>query len=210
MNKSILSRYHEEQVWSDKIRRMSTWGTWGLMGVNVLLFLIFQIAVEPWRRKRLVKGFEEKVIEAIEKEKAMHHVEILAPVNAAQEIPAAPSADSSAPVVAAAPSPAAEETASNAISTDLLDVPDSATPAPDTTTTPNSQNSLNDLLESAKLQLSRFPPPTSVESWRQYISDLFSDRNLVITQRDLSSLALQSAAAGAAIMGLVIALIRPR
>ncbi|GMG45306.1 unnamed protein product [Aspergillus oryzae var. brunneus] len=210
LNKSILSRYHEEQVWSDKIRRMSTWGTWGLMGVNVLLFLIFQIAVEPWRRKRLVKGFEEKVIEAIEKEKAMHHVEILAPVNAAQEIPAAPSADSSAPVVAAAPSPAAEETASNAISTDLLDVPDSATPAPDTTTTPNSQNSLNDLLESAKLQLSRFPPPTSVESWRQYISDLFSDRNLVITQRDLSSLALQSAAAGAAIMGLVIALIRPR
>ncbi|KAF7626568.1 putative mitochondrion biogenesis protein [Aspergillus flavus] len=210
LNKSILSRYHEEQVWSDKIRRMSTWGTWGLMGVNVLLFLIFQIAVEPWRRKRLVKGFEEKVIEAIEKEKAMHHVEILAPVNAAQEIPAAPSADSSAPVVAAAPSPAAEETASNAISTEVLDVPDSATPAPDTTTTPNSQNSLNDLLESAKLQLSRFPPPTSVESWRQYISDLFSDRNLVITQRDLSSLALQSAAAGAAIMGLVIALIRPR
>ncbi|KAB8274535.1 Mdm33 family-domain-containing protein [Aspergillus minisclerotigenes] len=210
LNKSILSRYHEEQVWSDKIRRMSTWGTWGLMGVNVLLFLIFQIAVEPWRRKRLVKGFEEKVIEAIEKEKVMHHVEILAPVNAAQEIPAAPSADSSSPVVAAAPSPAAEETASNAISTEVLDVPDSATPAPDTTTTPNSQNSLNDLLESAKSQLSRFPPPTSVESWRQYISDLFSDRNLVITQRDLSSLALQSAAAGAAIMGLVIALIRPR
>lgn len=43
LTKNILSRYHEEQVWSDKIRRMSTWGTWGLMGVNVLLFLIFQI-----------------------------------------------------------------------------------------------------------------------------------------------------------------------
>ncbi|KAE8315467.1 sensitive to high expression protein 9-like protein, mitochondrial [Aspergillus transmontanensis] len=209
LNKSILSRYHEEQVWSDKIRRMSTWGTWGLMGVNVLLFLIFQIAVEPWRRKRLVKGFEEKVIEAIEKEKVLHHVEILAPVNAAEETPAAPSIDSSAPVVAAALSPAAEETTSDAISTEVLDVPDSATPAPDTTT-PNNQNSLSDLLESAKAQLSRIPPPTSVESWRQYISDLFSDRNLVITQRDLSSLALQSAAAGAAIMGLVIALIRPR
>ncbi|MBT0647066.1 hypothetical protein KJJ93_29175, partial [Escherichia coli] len=27
LSKSILSRYHEEQVWSDKIRRMSTWGT---------------------------------------------------------------------------------------------------------------------------------------------------------------------------------------
>jgi len=65
---SILARYHEEQIWSDKIRRMSTWGTWGLMGVNVLLFLVFQIGVEPWRRRRLVKGFEDKVMEALEKE----------------------------------------------------------------------------------------------------------------------------------------------
>jgi len=69
LSRSILARYHEEQIWSDKIRRMSTWGTWGLMGVNVLLFLIFQIAVEPWRRKRLVTGFEEKVLEALEKER---------------------------------------------------------------------------------------------------------------------------------------------
>ena len=68
LSKSILARYHEEQIWSDKIRRMSTWGTWGLMGVNVLLFLVFQIGVEPWRRKRLVKGFEDKVMEALERE----------------------------------------------------------------------------------------------------------------------------------------------
>ena len=66
--KTILARYHEEQIWSDKIRRMSTWGTWGLMGLNVFLFLVFQIAVEPWRRRRLVRGFEEKVMEALEKE----------------------------------------------------------------------------------------------------------------------------------------------
>ncbi|KAL2438384.1 Sensitive to high expression protein 9-like protein, mitochondrial [Exophiala dermatitidis] len=59
--RAILARYHEEQIWSDKIRQMSTWGTWGLMGLNVLLFVVFQIAIEPWRRKRLVKGFEEKV-----------------------------------------------------------------------------------------------------------------------------------------------------
>lgn len=69
LSSSILSRYHEEQIWSDKIRRMSTWGTWGLMGVNVLLFLVFQFGFEPWRRKRLVHGFEEKVREALEKEK---------------------------------------------------------------------------------------------------------------------------------------------
>ena len=70
LSASILARYHEEQIWSDKIRRMSTWGTWGLMGVNILLFLVFQIGVEPWRRRRLVRGFEEKVMEALEKEGA--------------------------------------------------------------------------------------------------------------------------------------------
>jgi sensitive to high expression protein 9 len=69
LSTSILRRYHEEQIWSDKIRRMSTWGTWGLMGVNVLLFLVFQFGFEPWRRRRLVRGFEEKVHEALEREK---------------------------------------------------------------------------------------------------------------------------------------------
>lgn len=35
------------------------------MGVNVLLFVVVQIGLEPWRRKRLVKGFEEKVKEVV-------------------------------------------------------------------------------------------------------------------------------------------------
>ncbi|EPY52420.1 inner membrane protein [Schizosaccharomyces cryophilus OY26] len=51
---SILSRYHEEQVWSDKIRQTSTWGTWGLMGINVILFIVVQLILEPKRRRRWV------------------------------------------------------------------------------------------------------------------------------------------------------------
>jgi hypothetical protein len=35
------------------------------MGVNVLLFVVVQIGLEPWRRKRLVRGFEEKVKEVV-------------------------------------------------------------------------------------------------------------------------------------------------
>ena len=35
------------------------------MGVNVILFVVVQIGLEPWRRKRLVRGFEEKVREAV-------------------------------------------------------------------------------------------------------------------------------------------------
>jgi She9 / Mdm33 family len=36
------------------------------MGVNVLLFVVVQVGFEPWRRKRLVRGFEEKVKEAVQ------------------------------------------------------------------------------------------------------------------------------------------------
>ncbi|ODV95761.1 hypothetical protein PACTADRAFT_49214 [Pachysolen tannophilus NRRL Y-2460] len=57
----ILTRYHEEQVWSDKIRRFSTWGTLLIMGVNLFLFIIVQLVFEPWKRRRLVNSFEAKV-----------------------------------------------------------------------------------------------------------------------------------------------------
>ncbi|CCF58510.1 hypothetical protein KAFR_0E03590 [Kazachstania africana CBS 2517] len=59
--RAILTRYHEEQIWSDKIRRTSTWGTLVLMGVNICLVIVFQLLLEPWRRKRLTRSFEDKV-----------------------------------------------------------------------------------------------------------------------------------------------------
>ncbi|KAF4241625.1 hypothetical protein CNMCM6805_003899 [Aspergillus fumigatiaffinis] len=230
LSKSILSRYHEEQVWSDKIRRMSTWGTWGLMGVNVLLFLIFQIAVEPWRRKRLVKGFEEKVIEAIEKEKAINHIEILKPQPALTST--SPSAEEAAEQTTASTTsevtPTTDEntpaTTDEAITSEPVvwdsdptpTIVTNITPEPATETTEDSapKNATINAVEPRKSHLSRIlpplPPPTSLDSWRQTLNELFSDRSMVITQRDLTTVALQSAAAGAAIMGLVIALIRPR
>lgn len=205
LSKSILSRYHEEQIWSDKIRRMSTWGTWGLMGVNVLLFLIFQIAVEPWRRKRLVKGFEEKVLEALEKDKALE---------AGAEVDADPSKGDVESV-------AISESAvgSDAILESSESIPvaneSSTTDSPALQSSPAAETEPSTsalVVDSTKPQLSRFSslPPASVESWRNAINDLFSDRSFAITQRDLTTVAIQSAAAGAAVMGLVIALIRPR
>ncbi|OAA48451.1 mitochondrial inner membrane protein [Metarhizium rileyi] len=68
LNAGILKRYHEEQIWSDRIRRASTWGTWGLMGMNFILFVVFQFFAEPWRRRRLVKGVveeEKRVLEEV-------------------------------------------------------------------------------------------------------------------------------------------------
>ncbi|CEP62897.1 She9p LALA0_S06e06348g [Lachancea lanzarotensis] len=74
--RAILTRYHEEQIWSDKIRRTSTWGTFILMGMNILLFLVFQLLLEPWKRRRLVGSFEDKVRLALEKQAAIQSTQL--------------------------------------------------------------------------------------------------------------------------------------
>ncbi|KAL4080636.1 Mdm33 family-domain-containing protein [Scleroderma citrinum] len=59
--RAILARYHEEQVWSDKIRSASTYGSLAVLGVNLLVFVTAILFVEPWKRKRLAQTFERKV-----------------------------------------------------------------------------------------------------------------------------------------------------
>lgn len=53
--KSILNRYHEEQVWSDKIRSISTRWTLIVLGVNVLITFLIAVYFEP-RRRRLLRA----------------------------------------------------------------------------------------------------------------------------------------------------------
>ncbi len=52
--RTILARYHEEQVWSDKIRSASTYGSLAVLGMNLFVFIMAIILVEPWKRKRLL------------------------------------------------------------------------------------------------------------------------------------------------------------
>ena len=61
--RTILARYHEEQIWSDKIRSVSTYGQLAVLGVNVLVFVLAIALVEPWKRRRLAQTFERKVEE---------------------------------------------------------------------------------------------------------------------------------------------------
>ena len=73
--RGILARYHEEQIWSDKvhvmhatllasyrkqIRSLSTYGTLAITGINVLVFLLALVVVEPWRRRKLVDKIEAR------------------------------------------------------------------------------------------------------------------------------------------------------
>lgn len=191
LNRSILSRYHEEQIWSDKIRRMSTWGTWGLMGVNIFLFLVIQILVEPWRRSRLVKGFEDKVKEAIESEAALVRALATGPnqvVDHSEDDMIVTSADADS-----SPEPpiyTPEEVASTGTS-----------PADQT---PPSEDSTKHLSDTTPTD------PLSVEYWKHKLYTLISDESIAITQRQLTTIAVQSAAAGAVATGLLVALLKPR
>lgn len=63
----ILQRYHEEQVWSDKIRSVSTWANVAGLAINFIIFVGAVLLVEPWKRKRLVEKLEERVASMMER-----------------------------------------------------------------------------------------------------------------------------------------------
>lgn len=70
LTRAIMERYHEEQLWSDKIRSVSTYGTWALMVVNLILFVAVQTVFEPYKRKRLTDRFEDLLVQKVADEEA--------------------------------------------------------------------------------------------------------------------------------------------
>lgn len=201
LSASILARYHEEQIWSDKIRRMSTWGTWGLMGVNVLLFLVFQIGVEPWRRKRLVKGFEDKVMEALEREGSAlgatpTEAQVAATsteVQGAQEAaaPADIGRDAQMPPAAADPLPEPPPPVQEEMPSEIISVESSS---------------------GSRFDLQPQVPMSTFESIKEWIRDLFSERQIVLRRVDVTTATLEGAAAGAgvAFVGMMVLLLQLR
>ena len=187
LSASILARYHEEQIWSDKIRRMSTWGTWGLMGVNILLFLVFQIGVEPWRRRRLVKGFEEKVMEALEKEGA-----------------------TSGPAVAhlkGPDHPFQVPTVDKEIAAQTEPKPVPGLPA--------NEEKPSEVMSSAVKSRDQRPseaksPMSNLQRMQEFFWDLFSDREIVVSHVELTAIALKGAAAGTFIASALLMFFKSR
>lgn len=74
--RSILSRYHEEQIWSDKIRSASTYGSMAALALNLLVFIMATLIVEPWKRRRLAHTFEKRVEDLSEETKDVLEKEI--------------------------------------------------------------------------------------------------------------------------------------
>lgn len=192
LNAGILRRYHEEQIWSDRIRRQSTWGTWGLMGVNFVLFFVLQFVAEPWRRKRMIKSIAEKergVMEEVKRELSevrvalemantlMEREQEKATTFAASE-PATVVAAEAAPAAPAAPVPV-EETEAAAIP--RYRVSDGSQP----------RRTWKEILQ---------------EYWedpqilKEDAMDLASERRIDLRMKDVSIIALEGAAAGATLM----------
>ncbi|XXG99316.1 hypothetical protein Hte_005653 [Hypoxylon texense] len=207
LSAGILSRYHEEQIWSDKIRRMSTWGTWGLMGVNVLLFLVFQFGAEPWRRRRLVRGFEQKVREALEEERRKERVlreendglrrqvEEGAAATAAAVATANAAADATAAVAASAGEiPVAVEAEQTSPVADIIEPPLVVVAAEED---PMSKISWKEAFSSPEYWY------WQADRWKAMLADLSSERKVAISMRDVSLIALEGVVAGAAISGAI-------
>ena len=194
------------------------------MGVNVLLFLIFQIAVEPWRRKRLVRGFEEKVMEALEKENGKMAEQSAA--EKAEAVKAALKADLGTAATAAAPASAiatedpepaplgplteVEPTTAETIAEFSAGEEARHEPKPVPQVEVEESEPVQAEPELAPANLTESDSPFHLASWRQVLHDLFSERRVALSQRDLTTIALESAAAGAAITGLLVAVFRPR
>ena len=197
LSTSILRRYHEEQIWSDKIRRMSTWGTWGLMGVNVLIFLVFQFGFEPWRRRRLVRGFEEKVHEALRREK-----ERQAALGRGHKEGGSDSALDEVRL---------DEVVAAGIQELEVEMDDSAKdqePACDALAAVISNDAIRADQEtktaSSKPTGNRLDYLRRPETWKAGMLDLFSDRVVSLRQQDVTFIALEGAATGVALVGLIM------
>lgn len=197
--KSILARYHEEQIWSDKIRQMSTWGTWGLMGLNVLLFIVFQIMIEPWRRRRLVKGFEEKVQEALKLQQDRHEGEKEALVASTRDEDASLSGSLVALVVDSVTGSSESDAEAMEEEAEIEKVVNAELKAEhETEETVNAQT---------------FAVPSATSGYAYYeeaFREFFSEKQVVLTQKELTTVAIEGACGGAAVMGLLLVLLRPR
>ncbi|KAH7150453.1 Mdm33 family-domain-containing protein [Dactylonectria estremocensis] len=196
LNAGILKRYHEEQIWSDRIRRASTWGTWGLMGMNFLLFVVLQFVAEPWKRRRLVRGVvaEEKAVldeVRVQLEQVKLALERRDPAAAIEPVVEA------VKVVEEAQAPAAEVTALPEAAPAAASMePTAVIPAHIVVGTSETPVDMwQRRLEEAALQ------------WRATAEDLFSERRIDLRMKDASLLALQGALAGAVFTGSIALLL---
>lgn len=207
--RSLLERqerkqYHEEQIWSDTIRRNSTWVTFGLMGVNIVL-LLAQIGIfEPYRRHKIVREVKEALNERavalpISPEVQRQVDEVVEPGGVPLEALEETATTQQPHVLVPEPRPAAiagEQPSQAPPTAGIVLVEDTA-----------------ESLAPSTLPSQHPKPSTWSEEWEAYkqsLQDLFSERLIQVKKVDITTTALQGAATGVAAMGLLFVLWRPK
>lgn len=217
LEKLERKQYHEEQIWSDTIRRNSTWVTIGLMGVNIFLLLAQIIFFEPYRRRKIVRemkaALDERSMVVPGLVQAAAAPEVVAQVDAVEQPEEVP-----AEVV---------ETEAKVEPVVLVEEPaDTITPAEPVEAVPEAVEATLVIADEAVLNGNIIPNEIATESvwkqleqaksWEQRLEiskaaflDLFSDRHVQLKQVDVTTIALQGAASGIATVGLLFLLLRP-
>lgn len=180
LSAGILKRYHEEQIWSDRIRRASTWGTWGLMGMNFVLFVALQFVAEPWRRKRLVKGVVEQEQAVLQEVRSELEAVKLGLERMAEDGPGL------RPATVPEPARTQEATLTPPTLLPAVDAAPETLPAVDAAPETTWKQVLLD--------------PTG---WKTAAADLCSERRVNLRMRDASIIAAEGALAGAAFAGAI-------
>jgi sensitive to high expression protein 9 len=179
-------QYHEEQIWSDTIRRNSTWVTFGLMGVNILLLLVTVGVAEPWRRKRMVGEIKA----ALEEKMGMFEA-------AASSIPLA--------VASAEASSVPGQSVVQEEETKVAEV--IVAPAEVAVAAAVEEIPAEPSIPPSAAEISEPPIPTP-QTLRETAKDLFSERAVSLRQRDVSAIAIEGAATGALIAAILMGLWR--
>ncbi|KAI4718551.1 hypothetical protein E4T48_05190 [Aureobasidium sp. EXF-10727] len=240
LEKKERKQYHEEQIWSDTIRRNSTWVTFGLMGLNIFLLLANLIIFEPWRRRRIVREIKtaldekttmapslapaveaevDKVVEPINQplEKLENQV-VDAVESVAAEVMPETATEMTADVQPDAVADSEAATGETPLAAGEL-LPEEAAEVGEAIA------EINETVEGVVEEPIQRPEPENWEErlalWKQVLAakvalykarlqDLFSDRQVTVKKIDVTTIALEGAAAGVAVVGLVWMLLSAR
>ncbi|KAK7618663.1 hypothetical protein IWX50DRAFT_564853 [Phyllosticta citricarpa] len=192
LEKRERAQYHEEQIWSDTIRRNSTWVTFGLMGVNILLLLSQLVVIEPWRRRRLVREIKN----ALDERTMTTPIPVAAAPASAAEAALPSDQQGNNAVVPSNPN--------HTVETDIDSVVEPAGIKVEDAETNTLQPAQDPDRGTFTVSVDPSGPETTVPIPDRRIHELFSEKVVSVRKIDMTTAALQGAAAGAVLTGAIV------
>lgn len=228
--------YRGETAWHSVVMRNSTWFSVGLMGLNLLVLIASMVLLEPWRRRRMVREIKSAMQDS---QNAPLVAAAAASIRASDEPPlvtaSAEKMDTVESAIDASVEPAGvpleiieQATEHEALRTttaadDFVSGAFTAASPRDilhelkaiSAEASQAAKALNEVADQANEATA--PPFVDDGTWTAWAErqkraarKLFSDQMVTVKKVDVTTVALQGAAAGAAFAGILVVLFRPR